>query len=120
MQDINNLVNETLDSVFNHYYDSMPEFAEGEEPDIYAVYFIRDKPSAFSSGIYLAKTYWVSVSIISLEYDRKLYRLAEAAFRNAGFIYSGGSDVKGYESSEPYPHRCQHSQEYLITIETEE
>lgn len=120
MQDINDKVNDVLASVFNHYYDSMPEFAENEEPEIYAVYFVRDKPTAFSSGVYLAKSFWISVSIFSLEYDRGLYRLVEKAFRNSGFVYSGGTDVKGYESSNPYPHRCQHSQEYLITIETEE
>ena len=38
MQDINKLVNDVLGSVFSHYYDSMPEFAEGEEYNFTTIY----------------------------------------------------------------------------------
>lgn len=117
MTDINDKVNSVLSSVFEHYYNSMPEFAEDEEPDVYAVYFIHDKPANFASGVYLAKSYWVSVSIISLTYDRDLYRQAEKAFAAAGFTYTGGTDVSGYEKADSYPHRCRFSQEYLIDME---
>lgn len=114
-------VNEVLASVFGHYYNAMPEFAEGEEPDVYAAYFIREKPADFASGVYHAKTYWVSVSIITVEaYDYALYDRTEAAFRKAGFTYAGGADVSGYESSGPYPRRHQYSQEYLISTDLEE
>ena len=118
--DISEKVNDTLSQVFDHYYDSMPEFAEGEEPDTYAVYFVSEKPENFASGKYHAKTYWVSVSIISLTYDRTLYTQTETAFAEGGFIYAGGTDVSGYESSEPYPHRHRYSQEYLISTDLEE
>lgn len=117
MNDIDEKVNNVLSQIFGHYYEGMPEFAENEEPDIYAVYFVREKPDHFASGVYLAKTYWVSLSIISLTHDRELYRQAEAAFREAGFTYSGGTDVSGYEISEVYPRRYRFSQEFLISIE---
>lgn len=120
MAEINEKVNAVLNTVFDFYCNSMPEFAEGEEPDTYAVYFIREKPTNFASGTYLAKSYWVSVSIISLAYDRNLYRQVEEAFANAGFTYAGGTDVNGYEHTNPYPHRYQYSQEYLISMDLEE
>lgn len=120
MKEITEKVNAVLSSVFGHYYNAMPEFAEGEEPDAYAAYFIREKPANFASSVYHAKTYWVSVSIISLRYDRTLYRQVEKAFAKEGFTYAGGADVSGYESSNPYPHRHQYSQEYLISTDLEE
>lgn len=120
MADIKVLTETTLAKVFEHYYNKMPEFAVNKEPNTYAVYFIREKPDNFASGKYLAKSYWVSVSIISLAYDRNLYRQVENAFGDAGFIYAGGSDVSGYESSSPCPHRYQYSQEYLISFDLEE
>ena len=110
-------VDAVLSTVFDHYYNGMPEFAEGEEPDTYAVYSVREKPDNFASGKYHAKTYWVSVSIISDALDRSLYGQTENAFVTAGFIYSGGTDVPGYESSEAYPHRYRYSQEYLISVD---
>lgn len=120
MADITGKVDAVLDKVFENYYNGMPEFAENEEPDSYAVYFIHEKPDNFASGVYHAKNYWVSLSIISLTYDRELYDQTEAAFVQDGFIYAGGSDVSGYESSEAYPHRHQYSQEYLISTDMEE
>ena len=117
MNNISEKVNGVLGSLFEHYYNCMPEFAENEEPDRYAVYFIRDKPVNFASGVYHNKSYWVSVSIISLSYDRTLYRQTEKAFFNAGFTYAGGTDLRGYETSEPYPHRHGFSQEYIIDME---
>lgn len=120
MTDIKALTETTLAKVFEHYYNKMPEFAENKEPNTYAVYFFHDKPDNFASGTYHAKTYWVSVSIISLTYDRDLYRQVENAFKSAGFTYAGGGDASGYESSSPYPHRYQYSQEYLKSIDLEE
>lgn len=117
--DISEKVNDTLSQIFDHYYDSMPEFAEGEEPDTYAVYSVRDRPENFASGVYHAKTYWISLSIITLSYDRELYRQTEEAFVIEGFIYSGGTDMSGYEGSEPCPQRHQHIQEYLIFTDLE-
>ena len=110
-------VNTVLAEVFEHYYPGMPEFAEYEEPDCYAVYNIHEKPDNFASGKYHAKTYWVSLSIISDALDRSLYEQTENAFVTAGFIYSSGTDVPGYESSESYPHRYRYSQEYLISVD---
>lgn len=120
MADITVLTETALATVFEHYYNKMPEFAVNKESNVYAVYFIKEKPDNFASGTYLAKTYWVSVSIISLTYDRNLYRQVEIAFKNAGFTYAGGSDASGYESSSPCPHRYQYSQEYLKSIDLEE
>jgi hypothetical protein len=120
MAGIKELTKAALAEVFMYAYNKMPEFAVGREPDTYAVYFIRDKPANFASGVYLAKSYWVSVSIISLKYDRTLYRQVEKAFANAGFTYAGGTDVSGYEETSPYPHRYQYSQEYLISMDLEE
>lgn len=120
MADIKTLTENTLATVFERFFNKMPEFPVNQEPNIYAVYFIKEKPENFASGKYHAKSYWVSVSIISLTYDRTLYRQVEIAFRNAGFAYAGGSDVSGYESSSPCPRRCQYSQEYLISIDLEE
>lgn len=120
MIDVTEKVNAVLATVFESFYNGMPEFANEEEPDVYAAYFIREKPDNFASGVYHAKSYWVSVSIISLAYDRELYEQTEEAFANAGFIYAGGRDVSGYESSSPCPHRYQYSQEYLISLDMEE
>lgn len=120
MSDIKELTKAALAKVFTRAYNKMPEFAVGKEPDTYAVYFIRDKPANYASGVYLAKSYWVSVSIISLKYDRTLYRQVEKAFASEGFTYAGGNDASGYEETSPYPHRYQYSQEYLKSIDLEE
>ena len=120
MIDVTEKVDAVLTTIFENFYNGMPEFANEEEPDIYAAYFIREKPDNFASGVYHAKSYWVSVSIVSLAYDRILYIQTEEAFANAGFIYAGGTDVSGYESSSPCPHRYQYSQEYLISLDMEE
>jgi len=120
MIDVTEKVNDVLSAVFDNFYNGMPEFADDEEPEAYAAYFVREKPDNFASGIYHAKSYWVSVSIISLAYDRELYEQTEKAFTHAGFIYAGGTDVSGYERSSAYPHRYQYSQEYLISIDLEE
>lgn len=120
MTDVTEKVNAVLGTVFENYYNGMPEFAEDEEPDVYAAYFIREKPANFASGVYLAKSYWVSVSIISLAYDRELYGRVEKAFASEGFTYVSGTDVGGYERSSPYPHRYQYSQEYLISMDLED
>ena len=117
MNDISEKVNAVLSSVFGHYYNGMPEFADNEEPDTYAVYFISEKPRLFASGVYHAKSYWISVSIISLSYCRNLYRQNEKAFADAGFVYAGGTDISGYESTSPCPHRYRYSQEFLIDME---
>lgn len=121
MNGIHEKTNAALASVFDHFYGGMPEFAENEEPASYAVYFIREKPSGFASGAYHAKSYWVSVSVITVgAYDYALYERTEAAFRKAGFTYADGTQVGGYEGSEPYPHRHQYTQEYLLSIDLEE
>ena len=42
MADIKELTETTLATIFGHYYNKMPEFPVGKEPDTYAVYFIRE------------------------------------------------------------------------------
>ena len=118
MTDIRDRVDEVLGDLFDHYFDCMPEFSENDEPDTYAVYSIREKPANFASGKYHAKSYWVSLSIFTTEiYDFDLYSRVETAFAEADFIYTGGQEVKGYEDTEPFPHRCQYVQEYIIDME---
>ena len=117
--EIEDKVEAVLATVFDHYFNGMPEFAECEEPDTYAVYTLHEKPENHASGKYHAKKYWISVMIITLTYDRTLYRQTETAFVSSGFTYSGGTDVPGYESSNPYPHRYQYTQEFLISEDME-
>lgn len=117
MTDIRAKIDAALAAAFEHYYNGFPEFPEGGEPSEYAAYFISEKPTNFASGRYTAKSYWISVSIITNGYNQELYDRAEAAFEAEGFTYADGTDVSGYETTSPSPHRYRYSQEYLISVD---
>lgn len=120
MEDIRDKVDEVLSGLFDYYYNSMPEFSEDEEPETYAVYSIHEKPENFASGKYLAKTFWISLSIFTTDtYDYMLYSSTETAFGNADFTYAAGSEVKDAETTEPYPRRCRYVQEYIKNMEVQ-
>ena len=113
MKDAVKTAEKALSEVFEHWYHGFPEFAEGEEPDVYAAYTVNEKPVNFASGISHARSYWFTVNIISGRYDNELYLDAEEAFLKYGFIYSGGTDVSGYETSHPYPKRYQYTMDFI-------
>lgn len=46
------------------FYDTMPEFADGEEPDLYIVYSVYDSPALRGDGRLEAVEYTVTINII--------------------------------------------------------
>ena len=112
---IRDIIDKTLSTVFDKYYCGKPDFG-GSEPEKYAVYTVRDKSANFASGKHNAKSYFISLSIITNGYEQELYDETEKAFCNMGFTYCGGTDTS--EAVGIYPVRTQYVQAYIIDLET--
>lgn len=111
---IRDLANNALSSVFDYFYCGKPDFGN-DEPSIYAVYTVKEKPVNFASGIHHGKSYFISVSIISVAYEQELYDNTEKAFSELGFVYGGGTDTSVEVGI--YPVRTQYVQDYYIDLE---
>ncbi len=104
-----NLIETILCILFDSYFHGMPDFGEGQEPEIYAVYILQHKPEHFVSGKKTANSYMVMLSVFTPSIDTRLYEKVENAYTKAGFLYQGGREVDfGLE----YPQKYQYSMDF--------
>jgi len=112
--DIYALTDKILGEVFDDsFFRGMPEFGENDEPDVYAVYTLREKPSFHASDTNLAKTYWVEVSVFSALAEPTLYEQVEDAFSDRDFMYDGGTDAG---NKNIYPYKTQYVMDFTLDV----
>ena len=100
--DIFDKIDSALSTVFESYYRYMPEFEEGAEPEIYAVYNCRWHDTQYASGKAETRQFYVSVSVFSPSEDLSLYDKTQTAMENAGGIFTGTTDLSQFDV---YPNR---------------
>lgn len=86
---------EKIDSVLKllnvKFYDTMPTFAENNEPPLYIVYNLYDVPKLWGDGKLISVEYVVTVNIIGTnarKVDKLQIELLEL-FQDNGFAYAG-------------------------------
>lgn len=73
------------------FYDTMPTFAENNEPSLYVVYSLYDVPKLWGDGKLISIEYVITVNIIGTnirEVDNLQVELLEL-FQNHDFAYAG-------------------------------
>lgn len=107
---IKKLLESVLSVLFDSYFHGMPDFGEGQEPEIYAVYTLQHKPESFVSGRKTTDAYFIMLSVFTPVNDTELYDRVENALTRAGFLYQGGREV-GLGLS--YPQKFQYSMDFI-------
>lgn len=96
---------EKTDSILNtlnvQFYDTMPTFAENNEPPLYIVYSLYDTPDFYGDGKLISKKYIVTVNIIGNNVRKvdKLQCDVSELLQKHDFIYAGCS----YQIDNDYP-----------------
>lgn len=103
-----------LADIFDHYYNSMPDFGEGQEPKQYAVYTVIHKPEHFVSGRKTADSYFVALSIFTPKLETELYGQIENAFTAENYIFQQGRQVD-FQSG--FPQKTHYSMDFIISID---
>ena len=109
--DIFDKIDSALSTVFESYYRYMPEFEEGAEPEIYAVYNCRWHDTQYASGKAKMRQFYVSVSVFSPSEDLALYDKTQAAMESIGAIFSGVTDLS---QSGVYPNKKMIVMDFII------
>lgn len=111
--DIFDKIDSALSTVFEFYYRYMPEFEEGTEPEIYAVYNCRWHDTQYASGKAKTRQYYVSVSVFSPSEDLSLYDKTQAAMESIDAIstFSGVTDLS---QSGVYPNKKMIVMDFII------
>ena len=91
--DIFDKIDSALSTAFECYYRYMPEFEEGAEPEIYAVYNCSCHDIQYASGKAETRQFYVSVSVFSPSEDLSLYDKTQTAIENVGGIFTGTTDL---------------------------
>ena len=111
--DIFDKIDSALSTVFESYYRYMPEFEEGAEPEIYAVYNCRWHDTQYASGKAETRQYYVSVSVFSPSEDLSLYDKTQAAMESIDAIstFSGVTDLS---QSGVYPNKKMIVMDFIV------
>lgn len=111
--DIFDKIDSALSKVFEYYYRYMPEFEEGAEPEIYAVYNCRWHDTQYASGKAETRQYYVSVSVFSPSEDLSLYDKTQAAMESIDAIstFSGVTDLS---QSGVYPNKKMIVMDFIV------
>lgn len=112
--DIYNIIQLALGKAIDNYYQKMPVFSDGEEPEKYAVFTVHSKPVNFASGKSSAISYWIDVSVFSPTPDIQLYDNITEAFDEIGAVLSDSRDV-GLEGI--YPYKKHYSMVFILNID---
>lgn len=99
-----------------NYYVDFPDFGEGQEPEAYAVYDLREWTVNYVADVPQNKRLWVTVSVFSPRVCPELYRRVEAGLLAAGFVYQGD---EGLHTDTLYPHKKRKIMDFIIDIEIE-
>ena len=109
--DIFDKIDSALSTVFESYYRYMPEFEEGAEPEIYAVYNCRWHDTQYASGKAGTRQFYVSVSVFSPSEDLSLYDKTQTAIENVGGIFIGTTDLS---QSGVYPNKKMIVMDFIV------
>ncbi len=112
--DISSQIESALSSVIENYYSYMPEFAEGDEPETYAVYNGRWKDINYASGKARTRQFSVSVSVFTPNTDTTLYDNVQTAMESIGAIFTGTNDLSQFDI---YPNKKMLVMDFLIYAE---
>lgn len=113
---IYDIIDNILAGVCEYYWHAMPEFAEGEEPEKYAVYSVRGLPRNFASGRSSAAEYFISVSLFTPTVDEPLKDRAISEFEKLGGIFVGENE----QPESAYPKRKHKILDFLFYQDKEE
>ena len=85
------IIDEILKTFNVPFYDTMPMFAENDEPSLYIVYSLYDVPNFYGDGILLGKKYIVTVNVIgnSVHNVDNLQKEISKTLQENNFIYAG-------------------------------
>ena len=74
------------------FFDTMPSFAEDEEPELYVVYSLYENAIFRGGGRIVSKQYSVTVNVIGNDVKSvdELHEKIIGLFEENGFVYSGG------------------------------
>ncbi len=100
------------------FYDTMPEFAENDEPPLYIVYSLYDTPKLFGRGRLLSTEYIITVNVIGTNI-KEVDNLQKTLFRilqDNGFAYAGCS----YQMDSDCPKQYRRIIDFKYLIESEE
>lgn len=73
------------------FYDTMPTFAENDEPPLYVVYNLYDTPAFRGDGKLLAVEYTVTINVLGTDISKvdKLQSDILEIFQEYDFVYAG-------------------------------
>ena len=74
------------------FFDTMPSFAEDEEPELYVVYSIYETPDLYGGGKIVSTKYSVTVNVIgsNVKDVDELHEKVKKLLIESGFVYGGG------------------------------
>ena len=108
------IIDAALAPAAEYYYHGMPEFAEGEEPEKYAVYTVQETPACFASGEAQSTRYFIPVNIFTPGVDTDFKDGIISAMKSIGATYGGGQDVTGDTG---YPGKNQYAMDFVLNID---
>lgn len=100
------------------FYDRMPTFAENEEPSLYIVYTLYDRPAMRGDGVLEAIEYTVTVNVIGVDTGEvdEVQSKTLSLFEEYDFLYIGTD----YRSDSEFPQRIRRIMDFMTIIESEE
>lgn len=85
------IIDGVLGSLDVPFYDTMPTFAENNEPPLYIVYSLYDTPDFYGDGEIISKKYIVTVNIIgnNVQSVDELQGNVSELLQENNFLYAG-------------------------------
>ena len=96
------------------FYDTMPTFAEDDEPNLYIVYSLYETPNFYGDGELINSEYTVTVNIFGTDIKKvdDLQMSLSALLQEYGFVYGGCN----YQITSDYPRQYRRITDFKIYI----
>jgi hypothetical protein len=97
------------------YYDSPPEFPEGEEPELYIYYTLYSTPKLRGGGVLMAEEYTITLTVSARSVARAdiLSEQVRDLFEENGFVWTGCN----YSRDNDFPRGNLNSMDFKYVIE---
>lgn len=111
---INEILSSVLPSLEIPYYDGVPEFPEGEEPEAYCYYTLYSLPALRGDGGLVAEQWTVTLTVAALDKETgdELSEEARDLMEENGFVWAGCTYTR--DNDFPRENLCSIDFKYLI------
>jgi len=112
---ITDIISGLLDRLDVPYYDSPPEFPEGEEPELYIYYTFYSTPKLRGGGVLEAEEYTVTLTVAARNVAQgdSLSEQVRDLFERGGFVWTGCN----YSRDNDFPRGNLNSMDFKYLLE---